>query len=48
MNKRNLFLLLAVVSLIAACSGSKKTAISSSGEPTLKEAYKNDFMIGAA
>jgi len=48
MNKRNLFLLLAVVSLIAACSGSKKTVSSSSGEPTLKEAYKNDFMIGAA
>ena len=48
MNKRNLFLLLSVVSVIAACSGSKKTASSSSGEPTLKEAYKNDFMIGAA
>lgn len=48
MNKRNLFLLLAVASLIAACSGSKKAASSSSNEPTLKEAYKNDFMIGAA
>src|SRR5687768_3554742 len=48
MNRRNLFLLLAVVSFIGACSSSKKTASSSSGEPTLKEAYKNDFMIGAA
>ncbi len=48
MNKRNLFLLLLVVCLMTACSSSKKTASSSSGEPTLKEAYKNDFMIGAA
>lgn len=48
MHKRNLFLLLAVVSLITACSGSKKTARSSSAEPTLKEAYKNDFLIGTA
>src|SRR5574339_237014 len=47
--KRNLYLLIAVVSLIsAACSSSKKTASSSASEPTLKEAYKNDFRIGAA
>jgi len=48
MNKRNLILLLAVASLIVSCSSSKKTASSSSAEPTLKEVYKNDFMIGAA
>ena len=50
MNKRNLFLLLSVIGLMTACScsSSKKTASSSSGEPTLKGAYKNDFMIGAA
>ena len=48
MNKRNLILLLAVASFIVSCSSSKKTASTSSGQPTLKEAYKNDFMIGAA
>jgi len=47
MNKRDLILLLAVASFIVSCSSSKKTG-SSSGDPTLKEAYKNDFMIGAA
>ena len=49
MNKRNSFLTIAAVSLMAVgCSNSKKTVSSSSAEPTLKEAYKNDFMIGAA
>ena len=48
MNKGNLIFLFAVASFIVSCSGSKKTVSSSSGEPTLKEAYKNDFMIGAA
>lgn len=48
MNKRNSFLLMAVVSLTVACSSSKKTASSKSSEPTLREAYKNDFLIGTA
>ena len=49
MNKRNSFLLIAAVSLIAcACSSSKKTTSSPVAEPTLKEAYKNDFLIGTA
>lgn len=49
MNKRNSFLTIAVVSLIAVgCSNAKKITSSSPGEPTLREAYKNDFMIGTA
>ena len=49
MNKRNLFLLITSVSLIAAaCSSSKKTSSAPGGEVTLKEAYKSDFLIGTA
>ena len=48
MNKRNSFLLIAVVSLTVACSSSKKTTSSKTREPTLREAYKNDFLIGTA
>jgi endo-1,4-beta-xylanase len=47
MLKRHLAIVFITASLIAACSSSKK-AISSSSTSTLKEAYKYDFLIGAA
>jgi len=49
MIKRNYLLVIGVaVSLVyGGCSGSKKVS-SSTGEPSLKEAFKNDFTIGAA
>ena len=36
------------LAILIACSPGKKNTASSSAEPTLKEAYKNDFLIGTA
>ncbi|HET9747076.1 MAG TPA: endo-1,4-beta-xylanase [Chitinophagaceae bacterium] len=47
MSKRNLVLAFIVVSLLYACAGSKKVS-SSVNSTSLKEVYKNDFLIGAA
>lgn len=48
-NKFSLRLVLIVTSaILASCTGSKKNSISSSGIPSLKEVYKNDFQIGTA
>ena len=48
MKKRYLLLFLTGSVLLIACSNSKKIASSTSSELTLKDAYKNDFYIGAA
>ena len=48
MQKRNFILALLAAGFLTACSSSKKTISSSATVPTLKEAYKNDFLIGAA
>jgi endo-1,4-beta-xylanase len=45
--KRNFILLFIAVSLLTGCTGSKKSN-SSSAATSLREAYKDDFLIGTA
>src|SRR6478735_11705605 len=48
MSKTNFILVFIAVSLMTACASSKKTTSLSTTKPSLKEAYKNDFLIGTA